>query len=246
MYTQTPFKLIGLSNSFLSFLCYFAAKHDVSKITHFRGSVFLKFSVCAIFYALFILYPFARWFCSRQLSTTVGGSRARMGRRRRQSTTTERWEWSSWRRSPRRGTRSKRPLRSQDQLGGHLRRVGTVWDVSQLGAWALNQFVSIRWKSEQTHSLKVYHYIGYFPRRWSFCHSCFFWVWSVTALWLSTTTSTPNTQLTSNLSQFGLTFCGNFDIKRMTWKHKLFKVGVYIYLPWHMSYYCALVSCPTR
>ena len=127
----------------MSFLCYFVAKHDVSKITHFRGSVFLKFSVCAIFYALFILYPFARWFCSRQLSTTVGGSRARTGRRRRQSTTTERWEWSSWRRSPRRGTRAKQPLRSQDQLGGHLRRVGTVWDVSQLGAWALNQFVSI-------------------------------------------------------------------------------------------------------
>ena len=41
---------------------------------------------------------------------------------------------------------------------------------------------------------------------------------SVTALWLSTSTLTPTTQLISNLSQFDLTFCGNFDIK-------LFKVG---------------------
>ena len=51
----------------------------------------------------------------------------------------------------------------------------------------------------------------------------------------------------NNLSQFDLTFCGNFDIKRMTRKHKLFKVGdlsIDRYLPWHMSYYCAVVSCP--
>ena len=79
MYTQTPFKLIWLSNIFLSFLCFFVAKHDVSKITHFCGSAFLEFSVCAIFSRLFHTIPLCEVVLLTAIEYNSGGEQGANG-----------------------------------------------------------------------------------------------------------------------------------------------------------------------
>ena len=75
--------MIGLSNSFLSFLCYFIAKHDVSKITHFCVSVFLEFTVCAIFLRLSHTIPLSEVVLLTAIEYNSGGEQGANGEKTR-------------------------------------------------------------------------------------------------------------------------------------------------------------------
>ena len=79
MYTQSPIKLIGLSNVFLSFLRYFVAKQDMSKIARFCGTYFLEFFVGVFFLRLSHTIPLCEVVLLTAIEYNSGGEQGTNG-----------------------------------------------------------------------------------------------------------------------------------------------------------------------